>query len=130
MQLVVSPAAPPVKQGRRRLPKQPKQPTADTCVREVRTSERVKAAQSSPPTPLTTIRPEMAEGKSDSAITKHIHLSPDCLQSVCSNVLSPFSFVAMAHSKSHLNILEAVFIARLKPELCLQKEFVRSLCLF
>ena len=56
--------------------------------------------------------------------------SPDCLQSVCSDVLSHFSVVARACSKSHINVLEAIFVARLKPELCLQKEFVRSLCLF
>ena len=89
----------------------------------------MKATQSSPPTPLTTIRPEMVEGESDSAITKHEKLSPDCLRSVCSNVLSHLSVVARARSKSH-QCLEAIFIARFKPELCLQKEFVRSLCLF
>ena len=125
---LVSPTAPPVRRDRGRPPR--KQPTADTCAREVRRSERVKATRSSPPTPLTTIPPEMVEGKSDSAITKHVKLSPDCLRSVCSNVLSHFSVVARMGSKSHLNILEAIFIARLKPELCLQKKFVRSLCLF
>ena len=77
-----------------------------------------------------TIRPEMVERKSDFAITKYVKLSQDCLRSVCSNVLSHFSVVARARSKSHLNTLEAIFIARLNPELCLQKEFVRILCLF
>ena len=125
---LVSPTAPPVRRDRGRPPR--KQPTADTCAREVRRSERIKATQSFPPTPLATIRPEMVEGKSDSAITKHVKLSPDCLQSVCSNVLSHFSVVARARSKSRLNVLEEIFIARRKPELCLQKEFVRSLCLF
>ena len=72
----------------------------------------------------------MVEGKSDSAITKYVNLSPGCLRSVCSNVLSHFSVVARAHSNSHLYVLEAVLIARLKPELCLQKEFVGDLCLF
>ena len=56
----------------------------------------------------------MVEGKSDSAITKHVNLSPDCLESVCSNVLSHFSVVARARSNSHLNVLEAIFIAKLK----------------
>ena len=68
VQLVVSPTAPPVRRGRGGPPKQP---TADTCVRDVRRSDRVKAAQSSPPTPLTTIHPEIVEVKSASAITKH-----------------------------------------------------------
>ena len=125
---LVSPTAPPVRRDRGRPPRM--QPTADTCAREVRRSDRVKATQSSPPTPLTTIRPEMVEGKSDSAITKHVKLSPDYLRSVCNNVLSHFSVVARARSKSHLNVLEAIFIARLKPGLCLQKEFAKSLCLF
>ena len=72
----------------------------------------------------------MVEGKSDSATTKHVKLSPDCLRSVCSNVFCHFSVVARARSKSHLNVLQAMFIARPKPELYLQKEFVKSLCLF
>ena len=73
----------------------------------------------------------MVEGKSDPAVTKHVKLSPDCLRGVCSNVLVvTLSVVARVRSKSRLNVLEAIFIVRLKPELCLQKEFVRSLCLF
>ena len=93
-------------------------------------SDRIKATRSSPPTPLTTIRPEIVEGKSEPAITKQMKLSPDCLRSACSFVLSHLSVVARARSKSQLNVLEAIFITRLKPELCLQKEYVRSLCLF
>ena len=40
---------------------------------------------------------------------------------------SPFDSVSVNFP---FNVLEAIFIARLKPELCLQNEFVRSLCLF
>ena len=87
----------------------------------------MKVAQTPPPTPLTTIRPEMVKGKSDSAITKHKIITG--LLAKC-NVLSHFSVVARVRSKSHLNVSEAIFIAWLKPELCLQKEFVRRLCLF
>ena len=54
-------------------------------------------------------------------------LSQDCLRSVCSSGLSHFNVVGGARSKNHLNIFEAIFIARLKPESCLEKEFVRSL---
>ena len=57
------------------------------------------------PLPLTTIRLEMVEGKSDSVLQ-------------------------LGRVQSHCYVLEAIFIARLKPELCLQNEFVRSLCLF
>ena len=125
---LVQPTVPPVRRDRGGPPR--KQPTDDTCVRDLRRSERINAARSFPPTPLETIRPEIVEGKSDFAITKHVKLSPDCLRSVCSNVLSHFSVEARMSSKSHLNVLEAIFITRLKPELCLQKELVRSLCLF
>ena len=120
---LVSPTAPLLRRDRGRPPR--KQPTADTCAQEVRRSERIKATRNYPPTLLTTIRPEMVEGKSDSAITKHVKLSRDC-----SSVLSRIRVVPRARSKSHLNVLEAIFIARLHPDLCLQKEFVRSLCLF
>ena len=67
---LASPTAPPVRLDRGRPPS--KQPTADTCAREVRKTERIKATRSSPPNPLTTIRPEMVEGKSNYAITKHV----------------------------------------------------------
>ena len=64
---LVSPTAPPVRWDRGRPPE--KQPNASTCAREVCRSERIKATRSSPPTPLTTTRPEMVGGKYDSAIT-------------------------------------------------------------
>ena len=67
---------------------------------------------------------------SGSAITKHVKISPDCLQSVCSNDVSHFSVVARARLNSHLDVFKVIFIARLKLKLCLQKEFVGSLCLF
>ena len=72
---------------------------------------------------------EMVEGKSVYAFTKHINLSPDCLQRKCSH-FSRFSVVARARSKSRLNVLEAISIARLKAASCLQKQLVRRLRLF
>ena len=67
----------------------PKHPIADKCVREIRRSDRMNAAQSSPPTRLTTIRPEMVEDKSDSAITKKSELITRFLEAEveCLNVL-------------------------------------------
>ena len=73
---------------------------------------------------MTTTRPEMVEGKADSAIRNHVKLSPDCLRNVCSNVVSHFSVEARARSKSHDNVLGAIFIARLRPELCSQKDLL------
>ena len=70
VQLVVSPTAPPAKRGRGRPPKQPTAALGNTRVRKVRRSDRVKAAQTSPPTPLITTHPEMVDVKSGSAITK------------------------------------------------------------
>ena len=48
-----------VRRGIGRPPKLAEQLTADSCVREVRRSDRVTVAQTSPPTPLTIIHPEM-----------------------------------------------------------------------
>ena len=63
---------------------------------------------------------EMVEGKSVYAFTKHVNLSKDCLQRKCAH-FTHFSVVARARSKSRLNVLEAIFIARLKAALCLEK---------
>ena len=73
----------------------------------------VKATLSSPPLP------EIIEGKYESAITKHKIFTEKLVK--CSIVLCHFSAVGRACSKSYLNVLEAIFIAKLMPELRLQK---------
>ena len=50
------------------------------------------------------------EAKSHSVITQHIESAPTCLQSACSEVSSYFGVVVRGRSKSHLNVLGAIFI--------------------
>ena len=72
----------------------------------------------------------IAGAKSDTSITKHLKASRACLQAVCRDHMSRFRIVARGRSKAHLNSLEAIFIARTKPELCVQKESVKTIELF
>eukprot|EP00117_Sycon_ciliatum_P002314 scpid101219/ scgid7595/ len=67
----------------------------------------------------------------DSAILRHLTSSPACLSAVCRHgTHSHFAIQVRARNKSHLAVLEAVYIAKLKPELCVQKKYVRKLSLF
>ena len=74
--------------------------------------------------------PQLRITKSASAITKHLAASSECRSVVCANALKHFKILAKGRSANHLSILEALFIARLKPALCIQKDFVRTLELF
>ena len=65
--------------------------------------------------------------QTDSAITKHLKSSLDCINA---EVTKNFKILAQARSQQHLNVLEALFIQRLAPPLCNQKEHVRVLSLF
>ena len=71
-----------------------------------------------------------ATSKSDSGITRHLKTSAECRNAVGSNPMKRFTILAKARNSGHLSFLEAVFISRLSPVLCAQKEFVRSLALF
>ena len=73
---------------------------------------------------------QLKGSKSDSVITKHLKLSPECRSDVCADVLKRFKIFARGRSTNLLAILEALFIARNKPGLCSQKEHVRRLELF
>ena len=68
--------------------------------------------------------------KSDSSITRHLKTSPECREGVCLDVSKRFRILSRARNAGHLSFLEALFISKLSPELCAQKEFVRSLELF
>ena len=69
--------------------------------------------------------------KSDSGITHHLKTSSKCRDVVCrSSITSRFKVIARARIASHLGFLEVLFIGRYTPELCAQKEFVRTLGLF
>ena len=67
----------------------------------------------------------------DSAILRHLTSSPAYLSAVCKHgTHSHFTIQARARNKSHLAVLEAVYIAKLTSELCVQKKYVRKLSLF
>ena len=68
--------------------------------------------------------------KSESAITRHLKDSAECVPNDRADAESRFSIVSSARSKCHLHVLEAVYIRSLAPPLCVQKEFVRVLQLF
>ena len=65
--------------------------------------------------------------KSDFAILKHLKLNTECIRD---DLRTVFRVLAQARSDSHLSILEALYIQRLTPTLCSQKEHVRVLSLF
>ena len=79
----------------------------------------------------TTSKKDPSDIKSaDSGITRHLKSSRACLQAVWPNLLDQFTILAKARTSSHLAVLEALHIAAMKPDLCAQKDFVRSLVLF
>ena len=64
--------------------------------------------------------------KTDSAMTKHLKGNPECI------ALEPercFTVLARARNKRHLDVLEAVFIRTLSPDMCQQKEFTKQILL-
>ena len=75
-------------------------------------------------------RPPKERASSDdyqSAVSCHLAASADCRQAY---VDSNFTVLARARDKLHLQILESAFIHVLKPDLCVQKNFVAKLRLF
>ena len=63
-------------------------------------------------------RKGVADSKSDSAITKHLHDSPSCLGVVGKDLKRYFKILSRARHADHLHTIEAVFIAFRKPNLC------------
>ena len=98
-----------------------------TCCNVLSSRRYVVSCHISGYTPVPSIT---LKAKSDSASTQHIKSAPTCLKSSSTDVSSYFSAVVRERSRSHHNALEAICIARLKPDVCLQKEFVRSSYLF
>ena len=88
-------------------------------------SERI---QQHLPSKLFTETPDLKKSTADSAITKHLKSSPDC-RAVGLKLRKCFKILARARKRTfgHLDVLEAVFINRLKPSLCLQKENTQHL---
>ena len=61
---------------------------------------------------------------SDSAITKHLKEYPACIPE---SPAACFEVLHVARSKSHLDLLEAIFIRSLSPSLCQQKAHTKTL---
>ena len=81
------------------------------------------------PDGLLKVPPLTRRENSDSAVTKHLKESLGCIgqQPV---MRERFRVLKQARGQVQLDVLEALFIWKLKPELCQQKDFVRSLKLF
>ena len=73
-------------------------------------------------------RPVLKPVKGDSAITKHLKASPSCISDQLQQ--TGFTVLVQVRSRAHLDVLEALFISRLAPPLCSQKDYVRTLALF
>ena len=87
-------------------------------------SERIKQHVSNKLREAKTVATRKIEAK-DSAVTKHLKESPDCLRS---DPRSRFKVIAQARNKANLDVLEAVYIRHLEQELCQQKDtFTRTL---
>ena len=127
--------------GLRRKPGRPRKSERVTAApqpsstRVLRSMVRAETAAAQVPSKATCpdtqeVTAQLKGSKSDSAITKHLKLSPECRRDVCADVLKCFKILARGRSANHLAILEALFIDRNKPGLCSQKEHVRCLELF
>ena len=68
-----------------------------------------------------------ASNKQSSAICEHLILSPECAAEFNTN---RFCVIGRARNRAVLDMLEAVYITTLQPELCKQMQFVKTLHLF
>lgn len=73
--------------------------------------------------------PRVRENTSDfqSSIASHLASNDDCRNRYND---ADFKILARGRSQQHLNVLEALWIHKLKPALCRQKQFVSDLTLF
>ena len=62
--------------------------------------------------------------RSDSAITRHLKLSPACIPS---DPEASFDILMKAINRQQLDVLEALFIRALEPELCKQSDYTCTL---
>ena len=70
---------------------------------------------------------EKTKAKQDSAIAQHLLTNVQCLDAFDKSL---FRIISKARTHTILHTLEALYIKHLKPELCKQLEFVKSLHLF
>ena len=111
-------------------PNNGKQPHEEKITAETKGHRRSKRIATSSQAQKKEHKDPLELKKSDSGITRHLKTSPPCLEAIRARPLDRFSVLAKARNSSHLGVLEAMFIRTLKPELCAQKDFVRSLVLF
>ena len=78
------------------------------------------------PTKLMQPTPDVRQAKSDSAITRHLKDSVECINP---DLTTQFKIIARARHQCHLDVLEAIYIRAKSPVLCSQKEHVRHLSL-
>ena len=71
--------------------------------------------------------PDLRKHRADSAITRHLKENPDCISKALPT--KAFRILVQARSKPQLDVLEALFIKRLAPHLCNQKDYVQHLTL-
>ena len=102
------------------------EPVASRTRSKARGDSQIANATSKDPT-APTKAPDVVIAKTDSAITRHLKTSPGCLSAIRVNFRSRFSVLARGRNASHLRALEAIFIARKKPELCSQKDYKKTL---
>ena len=67
------------------------------------------------------------DAKTTSAIGEHLVKNAACLDSYNQSM---FSIICTARTTSSLHVLEALYIKKIRPELCKQMEFVKCLDLF
>ena len=94
-----------------------------------RTSQRLgdRMKQHIPDKVLRTPAPRNAKPSSaDSGITKHLKQSNSCIDP---SLRENFFIIAKGRNQVHLEVLEALFIRRKKPDLCCQKEYTFALAL-
>ena len=89
-------------------------------------SERIK--QHIPPK-LLLPGADLRTKSADSAITCHLKENSACLEALKQNTADFFTVLCQARNTFVLDVLEALFIQRLAPELCRQKEHIRVLTL-
>ena len=92
-----------------------------------RLSERIRQHV---PDSLMQTRPVTRKAKVDSAVTRHLKENPTCIDSNQKSMTGRFRILAQARSQLQLDVLEALLIKKLSPNLCQQKSFVRVLRLF
>ena len=80
----------------------------------------------SAPTPPTAVA---TSGKADTAITYHLRQSEEGRNTVGRDSGQHFKVLSRGRNVLHLHILEAVYIATMKPDLCVQKERLMNLSL-